>query len=102
LWGLDKSLHPRVPGTPGRRSSSTIHLSAAALAGFLSTQFAAELTPEFAAPLPIPSVAMHDPAFFRGKTPFIWRGPTWAPTNWLLYHALKKRGTVSRSAWSIG
>jgi glycogen debranching enzyme len=46
---------------------------------------------EFAAPLPIPSVDMGDPAFFRGETPFIWRGPTWACINWFLYHALKKR-----------
>jgi glycogen debranching enzyme len=47
---------------------------------------------EFAAPLPIPSVQMDDPAFFRGETPFIWRGPTWACINWFLYHAFKKRG----------
>jgi glycogen debranching enzyme len=47
---------------------------------------------EFAAPLPMPSVEMRDPAFFPGETPFIWRGPTWAPVNWFLYHALKKRG----------
>ncbi len=47
---------------------------------------------EFAALLPMPSVAMREPAFFPGETPFIWRGPTWAPANWFLYHALKKRG----------
>jgi glycogen debranching enzyme len=47
---------------------------------------------EFGAPLPIPSVDMRDPAFFTRETPFIWRGPTWAPTNWFLYHALRKRG----------
>ena len=47
---------------------------------------------EFGARLPIPSVAMHEPAFYPGETPFIWRGPTWAPANWFLYHALKKRG----------
>lgn len=47
---------------------------------------------EFGAPLPIPSVEMRDPAFYPGETPFIWRGPTWAPSNWFLYHALKKRG----------
>jgi glycogen debranching enzyme len=53
---------------------------------------------EFAPPFPIPSVAMHDPAFFPGQTPFIWRGPTWAPANWFLYHALKKRGFDDHAA----
>ena len=52
---------------------------------------------EFGAPLPIPSVEMRDPAFFTGETPFLWRGPTWAPTNWFLYHALKKRGFAERA-----
>jgi glycogen debranching enzyme len=52
---------------------------------------------EFGAALPIPSVAMDDPAFFRGETPFLWRGPTWAPANWFLYHALKKRGFDERA-----
>ena len=52
---------------------------------------------EFGAPLPIPSVEMRDPAFFGGETPFLWRGPTWAPTNWFLYHALKKRGFGERA-----
>ena len=52
---------------------------------------------EFGAPLPIPSVEMRDPAFFSGETPFLWRGPTWAPTNWFLYHALKKRGFGERA-----
>jgi len=52
---------------------------------------------EFGAPLPIPSVGMRDPAFFTGETPFLWRGPTWAPTNWFLYHALKKRGFGERA-----
>lgn len=37
---------------------------------------------EFGAPFPIPSVEMRDAAFFGGETPFIWRGPAWAPTNW--------------------
>jgi glycogen debranching enzyme len=47
---------------------------------------------EFGAPFPIPSLDLRDPAFFAGNTPFIWRGPTWAFTNWFLYHALKNRG----------
>ncbi len=52
---------------------------------------------QFAAPLPMPSVDMRDPAFFAGETLFIWRGPTWAPTNWFLYHALRKRGFAGRA-----
>jgi glycogen debranching enzyme len=52
---------------------------------------------EFGTPLPLPSVAMRDPAFLRGETCFIWRGPTWASINWFLYHALKKRGFAERA-----
>ena len=52
---------------------------------------------EFGAPHPMPSLDLRDPAFFAGETPFIWRGPTWAPTNWFLYHALKKRGLHERA-----
>jgi glycogen debranching enzyme len=46
----------------------------------------------FRAPFPLPSVAMNDPAFFPGETPFIWRGPTWAFINWFLFHLLRQRG----------
>jgi glycogen debranching enzyme len=53
---------------------------------------------EFAAPLPIPSLELRDPAFFPGETPFLWRGPTWAFINWFLYHALRKRGLRDRAA----
>jgi hypothetical protein len=52
---------------------------------------------EFCAPLPLPSVAMHERAFCRGETPFIWRGPTWALINWFLFHALRKRGFTSHA-----
>jgi glycogen debranching enzyme len=51
----------------------------------------------FAAPRPIPSLELRDPAFFYGETPFIWRGPTWAVANWFLYHALEKRGFGERA-----
>ena len=52
----------------------------------------------FAAPLPLPSVELRDAAFFAGETPFLWRGPTWAFTNWFLYHALRKRGFGEQAA----
>ena len=61
---------------------------------------------EFAAPFPLPSVEMRERAFYPGESAFIWRGPTWAPINWFLYHALKKRGyagqaaKLRRSLWS--
>ena len=47
---------------------------------------------EFATELPMPTVAVDDPAFTPGPSWFIWRGPTWAFPNWFLYHALKRRG----------
>ena len=52
---------------------------------------------QFATALPMPSVALHEPAFYPGETPFIWRGPTWALTNWFVYHALRKRGFGERA-----
>jgi glycogen debranching enzyme len=52
---------------------------------------------EFRTPLPIPSVALRDPAFYPGETPFIWRGPTWAFINWFLYWALKRRRFDARA-----
>ena len=52
---------------------------------------------EFATPLPIPSVALSDPAFCREQTQFIWRGGTWAFIDWFLFHALKRRGFGERA-----
>lgn len=61
----------------------------------LSTHFDEE--DEFHTPLSVPTVARDDPSFFPGETPFIWRGPTWAFTNWFLYRALKRRGFHARA-----
>lgn len=52
---------------------------------------------EFAASLPLPSVALGDPAFYAGETPFIWRGPVWAVNNWFLHHAFAKRGIAAHA-----
>jgi len=49
---------------------------------------------EFASPLPLPTVAMNDPAFAPRESPYLWRGPVWAFPNWFLYHALRRRGRV--------
>jgi len=47
---------------------------------------------EFGTPVPLPTVAVCDPAFKPDQSPYIWRGPTWAFPNWFLYHVLKGRG----------
>lgn len=52
---------------------------------------------EFATALPLPSVALHDTAFYPGHTPFIWRGPMWAVNNWFIYHALRHRGFTEQA-----
>ena len=52
---------------------------------------------EFATPVPIPSVAVRDPAFRRGESAYLWRGPTWAFCNWFLYHAFKRRGFAEQA-----
>jgi glycogen debranching enzyme len=46
----------------------------------------------FDCPIPLPSVARNDAAFFAAESPFIWRGPTWAFINWFLFHTMKRRG----------
>lgn len=46
----------------------------------------------FSVNFPLPSVAIDDPAFYAGESPFIWRGPMWAFLNWFLFHAFKRRG----------
>lgn len=49
----------------------------------------------FDLPWPLPTVDVHDPAFHRGQTPFLWRGPTWALVNWFLYKTFAARGMSS-------
>ena len=44
----------------------------------------------FALPYPIPSVAATEPTFIPGNAHgFIWRGPSWINTNWLLGEGLR-------------
>ena len=47
---------------------------------------------EFALPYPVPSVAKTEHSFSPYETKFMWRGPTWALTNWLLFHCFKNVG----------
>ncbi len=52
---------------------------------------------EFATPVPLPTVAVSDPAFRRDESWYIWRGPMWALPNWFLYHAFRRRGFAAEA-----
>ena len=49
---------------------------------------------EYAAPFPVPSVAMNEPSYAPGVvgTKLVWRGPTWMNTNWYLARGLRRHG----------
>jgi len=48
---------------------------------------------EFWTPFPIPSVAIHEPAFDpEFRTRCVWRGPSWVNVNWYLYWGLRAHG----------
>jgi glycogen debranching enzyme len=49
---------------------------------------------EYAAPFPVPSVAMDQPSYAPGVvgTKLVWRGPTWMNTNWYLARGLRRHG----------
>lgn len=49
---------------------------------------------EYAAPFPVPSVAMNEPSFAPGVvgTKLVWRGPVWMNTNWYLARGLRRHG----------
>lgn len=49
---------------------------------------------QYAAPYPVPSVAMDEPSFRPGTvgTKLVWRGPTWMNTNWYLVRGLRRHG----------
>jgi hypothetical protein len=48
----------------------------------------------FAAPFPVPTVAVSDPAFVPGVvgTKLVWRGPAWMNSNWYLARGLRAHG----------
>lgn len=49
----------------------------------------------FALPFPVPSVAATEPTFLPGNAHgFIWRGPTWINTNWLIGEGLHVHGAT--------
>lgn len=41
---------------------------------------------------PLPSVAASEPSYLAGASIFLWRGPTWLSTNWLVYQGLRQHG----------
>lgn len=44
----------------------------------------------FALPFPVPSVAANEPSFMPGNARgFIWRGPSWINSNWLICEGLR-------------
>jgi len=49
---------------------------------------------EYAAPFPVPSVAMNEPSYAPGVvgTKLVWRGPSWMNTNWYLARGLRRHG----------
>ncbi len=48
---------------------------------------------EFALPYPVPSVSQTEPTFMPGNARgFIWRGPSWINSNWLIVEGLRAHG----------
>ena len=49
---------------------------------------------EYAAPFPVPSVAMNETSYAPGVvgTKLVWRGPSWMNTNWYLARGLRRHG----------
>jgi hypothetical protein len=54
---------------------------------------------EYAAPFPVPSVAMNVPSFSAGPVgKLVWRGPSWMNTNWYLSRGLRRHGRADVAA----
>jgi hypothetical protein len=49
---------------------------------------------EYAAPYPVPSVAMDEPTYRKARPEerLLWRGPTWINTNWYVARGLRRHG----------
>jgi Mannosylglycerate hydrolase MGH1-like glycoside hydrolase domain len=49
---------------------------------------------EYAAPFPVPSVAMNESSYrkARAEERLVWRGPTWINTNWYVARGLRRHG----------
>lgn len=94
LWDrAGRRFAPR--GRRGRVAAHTVLDLLPLLTGRLPMDVVAALVADlvdpggFAAPHPVPSVALNDPAFDPER---MWRGPTWLNTNWLLIEGLLRSG----------
>ena len=47
---------------------------------------------------PLPSVSAAEPTYAPGASLFLWRGPTWLSTNWLVYQGLRQHGHADLAA----
>ena len=49
---------------------------------------------EYAAPYPVPSVAMNEPSYLipTAENKLVWRGPTWINANWYIARGLRRHG----------
>jgi glycogen debranching enzyme len=54
-------------------------------------------TEEFDLQYPIPSVAKSERSFYPYESKFLWRGPTWVVSNWLLYNCLLAKGFIEEA-----
>ena len=53
-----------------------------------------EAPDEYAAPFPVPSVAMNEPSYLTptAENKLVWRGPTWINSNWYIARGLRRHG----------
>jgi glycogen debranching enzyme len=57
----------------------------------------------FALPYPVPSVPADEPTFMPGNAHgFIWRGPSWVNTNWLIGEGLRAHGADELQRTLVG
>jgi hypothetical protein len=51
---------------------------------------------EYAAPFPVPSVAMNEPSYLTpaNENKLVWRGPTWLNANWYVARGLRRHGRI--------
>jgi len=52
---------------------------------------------EFNLTFSIPSTAKSDPAFVPTESKFLWRGPTWIPSNWWMHRCYLKYGMMKEA-----
>ena len=102
-WSERLGLFTNLAGPDERRARvRTIHGLMPLILPDLPGEIAARLVEHlddprtFAAPYPVPSVALDEPSFIRDHRirgfRFIWRGPLSLNTNWFLVHGLRGHG----------